>query len=93
MLKEQEAGAKRADLCRKHGVSEATFYNWKAKYGGMECREAKRLKALEDENARLKRLLADAMLDNAALKDLLEKNGRRPPRSGKRSRISWRATG
>ena len=74
VLKEQEAGAKVADLCRKHGISEATFYNWKAKYGGMEVSEAKRLKTLEDENTKLKRLLADAMLDNAALKDLLGKN-------------------
>ena len=59
------------DVCRKHGVSTATFYAWKAKYGGMDVSETKRLKALEDENARLKRLLADAMLDNTALKDLL----------------------
>ncbi|MBY3425490.1 IS3 family transposase [Rhizobium laguerreae] len=66
VLKEQEAGAKAADLCRKHGVSEATFYNWKAKYGGMEVSEAKRLKALEDENTRLKKLLAEQMLDAAA---------------------------
>ncbi|MCA2412121.1 IS3 family transposase [Rhizobium leguminosarum] len=63
VLKEQEAGAKAADLCRKHGISEATFYNWKAKYGGMEVSEAKRLKALEDENARLKKLLAEQMLE------------------------------
>ncbi|MGZ2488145.1 putative transposase [Rhizobium pisi] len=76
MLKEQEAGAKAADLCRKHGISEATFYNWKAKYGGMEVSEAKRLKALEDENARLKKLLAEQMLDAAALRELLAKNGR-----------------
>jgi putative transposase len=62
------------DLCRKHGISEASFYNWKAKYGGLEVSEAKRLKGLESENARLKKLLADAMLDNAALKDLLAKN-------------------
>jgi len=68
-----EAGAQTADLARKHGVSEATLYNWKAKYGGMEVSEAKRLRALEDENAKLKRLLADAMLDNAGLKDLLSK--------------------
>jgi putative transposase len=74
ILKEHEAGAKTADVCRKHGVSEATFYNWKAKYGGLEVSEAKRLKAMESENARLKKLLADAMLDNAALKDLLAKN-------------------
>ena len=73
VLKESEAGAKTADLARKHGVSEATLYNWKAKYGGLEVSEAKRLRALEDENARLKRLLAEAMLDNAGLKDLLTK--------------------
>jgi putative transposase len=73
VLKEQEAGARAADLCRKHGISEATFYNWKAKYGGMEVSEAKRLKALEDENARLKKLLAEQMLDAAALRELLSK--------------------
>ena len=73
VLKEQEAGVKAADLCRKHGISEATFYNWKAKYGGMEVSEAKRLKALEDENARLKKLLAEQMLDTAALRELLSK--------------------
>lgn len=73
VLKEQEAGAKAADLCRKHGISEATFYNWKAKYGGLEVSEAKRLKALEDENARLKKLLAEQMLDAAALRELLAK--------------------
>jgi putative transposase len=72
-LKEQEAGAKVADLCRRHGISETTFYKWKSKYGGLEVSEAKRLKALEDENARLKRLLADAMLDNSVLKDLAAK--------------------
>ena len=71
ILREQEAGSKTADVCREHGVSTATFYAWKAKYGGMDVSETKRLKALEDENARLKRRLADAMLDNAALKDLL----------------------
>ena len=71
ILREQEAGSKTADVCRKHGISTATFYAWKAKYGGMDVSETKRLKALEDENARLKRLLADAMLDNTALKDLL----------------------
>ena len=74
VLKEQEAGAKTADLARRHGVSEATTYNWKAKYGGLEVSEAKRLRSLEDENAKLKRLLAEAMLDNADLKDLLAKN-------------------
>jgi putative transposase len=73
ILKEQEAGVPVADLCRKHGVSNASVYKWKAKYGGMDVSEARRLKALEDENARLKKLLADSMLDNAALKDLLGK--------------------
>lgn len=73
MLKEQEAGAKTADVCRKNGVSEATFYKWKAKYGGMDVSEARRLKALEDENARLKKLLAEAMLDNAVLKEISSK--------------------
>lgn len=73
ILLEQEAGAKTADLARKHGVSEATLYNWKAKFGGMDVSDARRLKALEDENGKLKRLLADAMLDNTALKDLLSK--------------------
>ena len=73
VLKEHEAGAKTADLCRKHGISEATFYNWKSKFGGMDVSEARRLKALETENAKLKKLLAESMLDNAALKDLLSK--------------------
>jgi putative transposase len=73
VLKEHELGAKTADLCRKHGISEATFYNWKSKFGGMDASEAKRLKALEDENRKLKKLLAESMLDNAALKDLLSK--------------------
>ena len=76
VLKEHEAGAKTADLARKHGISEATFYNWKAKFGGMDVSEAKRLKALEDENAKLKKLLAEQMLDSAALRELLSKNGR-----------------
>jgi len=75
VLQAAEAGQKVADLCRKHGISEASFYNWKAKYGGLEVSEAKRLRGLESENAKLKKLLADAMLDNAALKDLLQKNG------------------
>ena len=74
VLKEHEAGAKPADLARKHGISEATLYNWKAKYGGMDVSEARRLKALETENGKLKKLLADSMLDNAALKELLSKN-------------------
>ncbi len=73
ILREQEAGAKTADVCRRHGISSATFYAWKAKYVGMEPSDARRLKALEDENAKLKRLYADAMLDNSALKDLLAK--------------------
>lgn len=73
VLREQEAGAKTAELRRRHGISSATFYAWKAKLGGMEASDAKRLKALEDENAKLKRLLAEAMLDNTALKDLLSK--------------------
>ena len=78
ILKEQEAGTPVAELCRKHGMSDATFYTWKSKYGGLEVSEAKRLRALEAENAKLKRLLADAMLDNAALKDLLGKKWCRP---------------
>ena len=73
ILQEQEAGAKTSDLCRKHGISSATFYKWKAKYGGLEVSDAKRLKALEDENAKLKKLLAEVMLDNAMLKDIASK--------------------
>jgi putative transposase len=73
ILREQEAGVAVAELCRKHGVSSPTFYKWKAKLGGLDVSEARRLKALEDENAKLKRMLADAMLDNVALKDLLGK--------------------
>jgi len=73
ILREQEAGAKTADVCRRHGISDATFYNWKAKYGGLDVSEARRLKALEAENARLKKLLAEAVLDNAMLKDVAAK--------------------
>lgn len=73
ILKEHEAGISVSGLCRKHGVSDASIYKWKARFGGMDVSEAKRLKALEDENAKLKRMLADAMLDNVALKDLLGK--------------------
>ena len=73
ILREHEAGAKTADVCRKHGISSATFYKWKAKYGGLDVSDAKRLKSLEDENAKLKRLLAEAMLDNAMLKDIATK--------------------
>ena len=71
VLKEAEAGAKTKELCRRHGISEPTFYNWKAKYAGMTVSEARRLRELESENNKLKRLLADAELDKAALKDLL----------------------
>ena len=74
VLKEQEAGMPTADVCRRHGISSATFYKWKSKYGGLEVSEARRLRELESENAKLKRLLADTMLDNVALKDLLSKN-------------------
>lgn len=74
ILTEQEQGLATAEVCRKHGVSQATFYKWKAKFGGMDVSDARKLKILETENARLKRLLADAMLDNVVLKDLLGKN-------------------
>jgi putative transposase len=73
ILREQEAGLATAEVCRKHAISTATFYAWKAKFGGLEVSEAKRLKALEDENAKLKKLLAEAMLDNAVLKDIASK--------------------
>ncbi len=73
VLREHDAGVKTADLCRKHGISDATFYNWKAKYGGLTVSDAARLRALEDENRRLKKLLAESMLDVSALKDLLGK--------------------
>ena len=75
ILREAEAGAKTPEVCRRQGISDATFYKWKAKYGGLEVSEARRLKSLEDENRKLKKLLAEAMLDNAALKDILGKNG------------------
>ena len=74
VLREHDAGAKTEEVCRRHGISSATFYKWKAKYGGLDVSEARRLKSLEDENRRLKKLLAEAMLDNAALKDRLGKN-------------------
>ena len=74
VLKEAEAGAKVDDICRRHGVSSATFYTWRKKYGGMEVSEARRLKALETENAKLKRIVADQMLDMSAMKELLAKN-------------------
>ena len=74
MLKEHESGMSTAEVCRKHGISDATFYKWRAKFGGMSVSDAEKLKALELENSRLKRLLADTMLDNAILKDLATKN-------------------
>jgi putative transposase len=74
ILKEHEAGGGAAAVCRRHGISEQTLYRWKAKYGGMQASETKRLKALEEENARLKRLVAEQALDNQALKELLRKN-------------------
>ena len=73
ILREQEAGAKTADVCRKHGISGATFYNWKAKFGGMDVSDAKRLRALEEENTKLKKLLAETMLDVVMLKDIASK--------------------
>ena len=74
VLKEHQAGLSAAELCQKHGISDATFYNWRSKYGGMEVSEAKRLKQLEDENATLKRLLAEQMMDVATLREMLGKN-------------------
>jgi putative transposase len=74
ILREQDAGAKTAERCRRHGISSATFYVWKAKFGGMAVSDAERLKALEDESARLKRLPAESLLGQAALKDLLSRN-------------------
>jgi len=73
ILREQESGGATADVCRRHGISSATFYKWKAKYGGLEVSDARRLKGLDDENRRLKKLLAEAMLDNAMLKDIASK--------------------
>ncbi len=87
VLKEHEAGAKTADLARKYGISEATIYNWKAKFGGMEVSEAKRLGTVEEENAKLKKLLAEQILDGAALRELISKNSRAPPRGALRSCI------
>ena len=74
MLKEHEAGLGTEELCRRHGISQQTLYRWKSKYGGLDLSDARKLKALEDENRRLKRLVADLSLDNAALKDVLSKN-------------------
>ncbi len=91
ILREQEAGVRTADACRKHGISSATFYKWKAKYGGLEVSDARRLSALEDENRRLKKLLAEAMLDNAMLKDVATKKWCRPLRDGRPRRTFARA--
>ena len=74
VLREHEAGAKTEEVCRRHGISNATFYKWKAKYGGLDVSEARRLKSLEDENRRLKKLLAESMLDASTLKEMLGKN-------------------
>ncbi len=86
VLREQEAGSPTAEVCRRHGISEQTFYRWKAKYSGMNVSDAQKLKTLEDENRRLKKLLAESMLDVSALKDLLGKNvWSAPPLQGCRS--------
>ncbi len=74
VLKEHQAGLSASELCRKHGISDATFYNWRSRYGGMEVSEAKRLKQLEDENARLKKLLAESVMDVSTLREMLGKN-------------------
>jgi len=74
ILREQEAGMSTAEVCRRHGISQPTFYSWKSKYGGMEVSEARRLKALEEENRKLKKLLAEQVMDNATLKEMLGKN-------------------
>jgi putative transposase len=74
ILKEHHAGLSAAELCRTHGISDATFYKWRAKYGGMDVSDARKLKALEEENAKLKRLLAESVMDNATLKEMLTKN-------------------
>src|ERR1700752_887808 len=83
ILREQEAGARTADVCRKHGISGATFYKWKGRDGGLDVPDARRLKSLEDENAKLKKLLAEAMLDNAMLKDINSKKWGRPSRGAR----------
>jgi putative transposase len=74
ILKEHQAGMTAAELCRKHGISDATFYNWRSKYGGMDVSDAKKLKVLEAENAKLKKLLAESVMDVSTLKEMLEKN-------------------
>ena len=80
VLKESEAGVKTDDICRRHGISSATFYSWRKKYGGMDASEAKRLRELEIENAKLKRIVADQMLDMSSMKELLAKNVWSAPR-------------
>ena len=92
ILREQESGVATAEVCRKHGISSATFFKWKAKFGGMDVSDARKLKALEDENARLKKLLAEAMLDNAMLKYIAEKKWCRPPPGGRPWLISSNIT-
>ena len=82
ILKEHQAGLSAAELCRKHGVSEPTFYKWRSKYGGMEVSDAKRLKALEEENTKLKKLLAESMMDVSTIREMLGKNFSRPARGG-----------
>jgi putative transposase len=74
ILKEHQAGVSAGDLCRKHGVSDATFYKWRSKFGGMDVSDARKLKSIEDENRKLKKLLAESMVDNATLKEMLTKN-------------------
>ncbi len=83
ILKQQKNGLATKDICREHGISEATFYNWKSKYGGMEASDVKRLKDLEEENSRLKRMYADLSLDNQILKDLFTKKGWALPQKDK----------
>ena len=84
VLKEQEAGTPTAEVCRRHGISSATFYKWKSKLGGLEMSDARWLRTLEQENSRLKKLLAEAMLDNVVLKDLASKNGNARRQAGSR---------
>ena len=86
VLKEQEAGMPTAEVCRRHGISSATFYKWKSKFGGLEVSDARRLRALEQENSRLKKLLAEAMVDNAVLKDLTSKKCMTRP---VHARVDW----
>jgi len=93
ILKEQEAGMATVEVCRRHGITSATFYKWKSKFGGLEVSEARRLRSLEEENSRLKKLLAEAMLDNAVLKDLVSKKWQRPAPNGKPSPMPGSITG